>query len=110
MPALASALLPWKFVLTSERYVEASHSLVKRMVPSNHSPVLVSLTRRLPRFEMHIAIKPQHLQEVITAFARARKITSLPALLKLENHPTFAGYWWREENTKVRDAIVFSLA
>eukprot|EP00971_Amphidinium_carterae_P126526 2506793-Amphidinium_carterae.1 len=63
LEALANVLLPWKFVLTSERYVEASHSLVKRMVPHSHSPVLVSLTRRLPRFEMHIALAPQHLQE-----------------------------------------------
>ena len=66
LASLARVVLPMKFVPVVERYIEGGHSLVKRGVGPRHAPPLISLARRLPRFEQDLELTPELLPQVLS--------------------------------------------
>ena len=91
LPALFQFGACFRFVQITERYLEASHSVVKRKVPPNSAGPMVSLTRRLFRLSSDISIEPAILQEVASVFESARVLKTLPNRLGLAAHPSFCG-------------------
>lgn len=88
LPQLSHFGACFRFVQITERYFEASHSVVKRKVPPNSAGPMVSLCRRLYRLAVDIAISPAILQEVAHHFDVARNLKSLPTCLGLAGHPS----------------------
>eukprot|EP00435_Cladocopium_sp_Y103_P052648 s381_g16.t1 len=88
LPALLEFGACFRFVQITERYFEASHSVVKRKVPPNSAGPMVSLTRRLFRLSSDISIEPSVLQEVANVFESARVLKTLPTQLGLGAHPS----------------------
>ena len=91
LPALYEFGACFRFVQITERYLEASHSVVKRKVPPNSAGPMVSLTRRLFRLASDISIEPAILQEVASVFESARVLKTLPIQLALAAHPSLCG-------------------
>ena len=91
LPALLQFGACFRFVQITERYLEASHSVVKRKVPPNSAGPMVSLTRRLFRLPSDISIEPTILQEVASVFESARVLKTLPSQLGLASHPSLCG-------------------
>ena len=106
LPLLEAQILPYRFVLIIERYIEANHALIERHVPASHSPVLVSLARRFPSLEDLLEREPSLFQTLIDCFENTRAVENIPKLTGLERHPQLqievGGY-------KRRDALVQSL-
>ena len=81
----------FRFVQITERYLEASHSIVKRKVPPNSAGPMVSLSRRLFRFASDVSIDPSVLKDVASHFDQARTLKGLPTRLGLSLHPKLMG-------------------
>ena len=67
-----------RFLNVTERYVEGSHSLVKRQVKPNSAPTSVSLTRRLFQIKLRLHRNPGYLWELAKHFDRVRELWKLP--------------------------------
>ena len=87
LPSLDHLAGCFRLVQVSERYLEASHSILKRKVAPNSAGPVISLSRRLWRLAMDIDIDPNTLMQVADLYEVARDIKSLPARLGLAGHP-----------------------
>ena len=87
LPSLEHLAGCFRLVQVSERYLEASHSILKRKVAPNSAGPVISLSRRLWRLTMDIDIDPSTLMQVADLYEVARDIKSLPARLGLAGHP-----------------------
>ena len=91
LPALEHVAGCFRLVQISERYLEASHSILKRKVAPNSSGPVISLSRRLWRLTSDIAIAPSTLTKISDMYEEARNIKMLPSLLGLSGHPDLVG-------------------
>ena len=87
LPSLEHLAGCFRLVQVSERYLEASHSILKRKVAPNSAGPVISLSRRLWRLAMDIEIDPNTLMQVADLYEVARDVKSLPARLGLAGHP-----------------------
>ena len=70
-----------------ERNIEREHAQIKQTVKTpRHSPILVSLARRLPMFEKLVQERPETLAEVAIEFDEARSPHILEKL-NISRHP-----------------------
>ena len=83
LASLFCFVFPFCFVLIVERYVEATHSLVKRRNRLNHSAVAMSLSRRLPMMEALLRRCPEMFAVVVDMFDKVCEYKKLPALLEI---------------------------
>ena len=77
------------FVNIVERYIEASHAIVKRQGGTYTSGAVVSLARRLPQIEDRLRCNPSFLSLLLEHFKIARHVSKLPEELGVAGHPVF---------------------
>eukprot|EP00971_Amphidinium_carterae_P351392 6492089-Amphidinium_carterae.3 len=101
LPRLEFHAACFRYVSVAERYVEATHSLVKRKVHPGSSGVLASLTRRVHQIEATLVVEPTFFEELVQYFIAATKVHQLPEVtllvwlhnnkaLGVAQHPLFA--------------------
>ena len=85
-------LASWRFISVAESTIESKHAKVSLAEKSHPiGPTRVSLANRLPLLERLLLRGHADVQTVIRHFARARKLSAIPALLGFEKHPALRG-------------------
>lgn len=87
MPLLEFHVAVFRFANIVERFIEASHSLIKRA--SGASGAALSLVRRLPELEDDLSRNPSMLAGLAALFEDTRHVSRLPKLLGVAGHPVF---------------------
>lgn len=87
LPLLEFHIGSLRFINIVERWIEASHSLVKQC--SGRSGVYVSLVRRLPEMNDTLQRRQESIRDLAAAFEQVRRVSLLPGLLGLQRHPIF---------------------
>ena len=90
-PDLAEAVATFMLVPVVERYIEAGHAAITKIMRNRRhrgrSAVKVSLARRLPELMVRVKEDPSALHKLAPYFSQVRKVLDIPERLGLSRQP-----------------------